>query len=348
MHFKLEDHTILLTVGGSKAYGMHTPTSDLDVKGIAVAPETTTLGFSQNFEQADGTGRMDIFLPLLDGENLELSKNGFEGTVYDLRKFMALASKGNPNILEVLFCDNSDVLHMNAEGLKLRDNRDLFLSQVVRYSYTGYAVAQLKRIKGHKNWLLNPKEDKPSRKEFGLGDNPSIPRHLRGEIEAAVTKNVDRLFTRDQAIKVVAEYPAYKEHFEEPGFIGFLNAEYAYGKAMEEWQRYQTWKSERNEKRSALEAKFGYDTKHAAHLVRLLRTGEELLREGKLLVKRPDAEELLAIRAGAWEYEKLVEWAEAKVKMMDEWKEASPLPHSPDMKKLNQLCVEVHKDFYSK
>jgi predicted nucleotidyltransferase len=351
MHFDLKKHTILLTAGGSVAYGMALPSSDLDVKGIAVAPESTTLGFSQNFEQVDGEKHLDVFLPEVrkgQDRHLEAMKNGFEGVVYDLRKFMTLASKGNPNILEVLFCDDDDVLHCTSEGKKLRENRNLFLSQVVRHSYTGYAVAQLKRIKGHKNWLLNPKEDKPSRKEFGLGDNPSIPRHRRSEIEAAIAKNVDRLFTRDQAIKLVAEYPAFKNDFEGPGFIGFLNAEHAFGKAMEEWTRYQTWRSERNEKRAVLEVQFGYDTKHAAHLVRLLRTGEELLRDGVLLVRRPDAKELLAIRAGEWPYEKLVEWAEEKVKMMDEWKEKSALPHSPDMNKLNELCIEVHKDFYSK
>ncbi len=288
MHFDLKGHTILLTVGGSVAYGMAMPTSDLDVKGIAIAPQSTTLGFAQNFEQADGKDHINIFEDLIP-ERLSIHKaNGFEGAVYDLRKFFALASKGNPNILEVLFCDDEDVLLSTAQGKKLRANRELFLSQAARYAYTGYAVAQLKKIEGHKAWLLNPKETKPSRKEYGLNDNPAIPRHLRGEIEAAIKKQIDHLFTRDQAIKLVAEYPAYKEHFEDPGFIGFLNAEYAYGKAMEEWQRFQTWKSERNEKRAELEAKFGYDTKHAAHLVRLLRTGEELLREGKLLVKRPD------------------------------------------------------------
>ena len=330
------------------AYQMALPTSDLDVKGIAIAPESTTLGFSQNFEQADGKEHVSLFADkVTNPRHLSAKENGFEGVVYDLRKFFTLASKGNPNILEVLFCDDEDVIVTSPEGEKLRENRDLFLSQVVRYSYAGYAVAQLKRIKGHRGYLLSPKENKPSRKGYGLGDNPAIPRHLRGEIEAAIRKQVDRLFTREQAIKVVAEYPAYKEHFEDPNFIGFLNAEYAYGRAMEEWTQYQTWKSERNEKRAELEAKFGMDTKHSSHLVRLLRTGEELTREGKLLVRRPDAEELLAIRAGEWSYEKLIEWADEKVAMMDNWKESSPLPHSPDMQKLNELCVELHKSFYA-
>jgi hypothetical protein len=64
-------------------------------------------------------------------------------------------------------------------------------------------------------------------------------------------------------------------------------------------------------------------------------------------VKRPDADELLAIRAGAWEYDKLIEWADEKVAAMDNFNADSPLPHSPDMDKLNELCVELHKSFYS-
>lgn len=63
-------------------------------------------------------------------------------------------------------------------------------------------------------------------------------------------------------------------------------------------------------------------------------------------MKRPDAEELLAIRAGAWKYDDLISWADDKVAMMDKWKDDSPLPHSPDITRLNQLCVELHQDFY--
>ena len=86
-----------------------------------------------------------------------------------------------------------------------------------------------------------------------------------------------------------------------------------YKEAKENHRKYWEWKDNRNETRSELEEEHGYDTKHAMHLVRLLRMGEEILTEGIVRVKRPDAEELLAIRNGAWKYEELLEWAE----MMD-------------------------------
>lgn len=62
----------------------------------------------------------------------------------------------------------------------------------------------------------------------------------------------------------------------------------------------------RNPARAELERRFGYDTKHAMHLIRLLRMGLEVLRTGELLVRRPDAEELLAIRDGALSFDELL------------------------------------------
>lgn len=49
----LPERTILLTKSGSQAYGTSTPTSDLDVKGVAVAPKEYYLGFLKRFEQAE-------------------------------------------------------------------------------------------------------------------------------------------------------------------------------------------------------------------------------------------------------------------------------------------------------
>lgn len=54
------------------------------------------------------------------------------------------------------------------------------------------------------------------------------------------------------------------------------------------------------ERRKALVRRHGYDTKNAAHLIRLLRMGIEFLQSGELLVDRSghDAGELLAIKRG--------------------------------------------------
>ena len=84
------------------------------------------------------------------------------------------------------------------------------------------------------------------------------------------------------------------------------------------------------------------DFKNAMHLVRLLRMGQEALETGQIIVKRPDAQELLDIRAGSMTYEEIVEYAED---MDDNIKhklyKTTDLPKKPDLKKVAQLLMDV-------
>jgi len=348
MHFNLKNHTILATVSGSRSYGMDTETSDLDIKGICISPPEVTLGFAYNFEQAESVQDFEFLKDYIPSELDHLYKNGYEGVIYDLRKFFTLARKGNPNILEVLFCDDEDILLLHPLGFRLRENRELFLSQVVRYTYAGYAFSQLKRIKNHAEW--GSKEvSKPRRCDYGLGDNPAVNRTVREKIESAVAKYQDQGYEREQALHILAFHPDWQTEetpLQDKDFVAKVNAEYAYQKAMKEYSDYEAWLRNRNEVRRALEEKHGYDTKHGAHLVRLLRTGRELLETGKLQVKRPDAKELLEIRKGSWSLEKMISWAEQEMTYLQDKNIPTVLPHSPDSAALNKLCVELHIDFY--
>ena len=67
-------------------------------------------------------------------------------------------------------------------------------------------------------------------------------------------------------------------------FIAYLQKENAYNRAVQMWEQYNKWKDTRNEKRAALEAKYGYDTKHGMHLIRLMRQCKEILETGTLNV----------------------------------------------------------------
>jgi hypothetical protein len=98
-----------------------------------------------------------------------------------------------------------------------------------------------------------------------------------------------------------------------------------------------------------LEAKHGYDTKHAAHLVRLLRMALEIVRTGEVHVWRGDldADELQAIRAGAWDYDRLEGWAEAHRQTLVEASDRCPLPRRPDLEALEALTVTLTECSFS-
>jgi hypothetical protein len=59
------------------------------------------------------------------------------------------------------------------------------------------------------------------------------------------------------------------------------------------------------DKRKQLVLRHGYDSKNAAHLIRLLRMCVEFMKNGELVVSRPDAAELLDIKAGKWTLEQV-------------------------------------------
>lgn len=111
--------------------------------------------------------------------------------------------------------------------------------------------------------------------------------------------------------------------------------------AHKRWRHYQTWVAGRNPERAALERAHGYDTKHGMHLVRLLRMGLEALQTGTLTVTRPDREELLAIRAGAWSYAKLVDTAEAFQQQLTQAMQRSSLPERVDLDAADALCASL-------
>ena len=95
------------------------------------------------------------------------------------------------------------------------------------------------------------------------------------------------------------------------------------------------------EKRKKLVEKYGYDTKNASHLIRLLRMGIEFLNDGELQVIRQDATQLLAIKNGEWSLEKVKAEAERLFISAEKAYILSKLPVKPDRKKINELCLKL-------
>lgn len=97
--------------------------------------------------------------------------------------------------------------------------------------------------------------------------------------------------------------------------------------------------------RQELILKYGFDTKNALHLVRLLKSGLELLQTGKLAVKRTDAEQLLDIRYGKWSLDKIEDFAEKSLAVFEEAVKVSPLPLLPDEQLINNTIINIIENF---
>ena len=123
------------------------------------------------------------------------------------------------------------------------------------------------------------------------------------------------------------------------------DAERAYRAAMGHWNDYVDWRRQRNPARAELEARYGYDTKHAMHLFRLLRMGEEILGVGIVRVLRPDAEWLLSVRDGALSYEQVIQMAAEHEARLGTLMEHSALPLEPDSTAAERLVVELQEEF---
>ncbi len=126
-----------------------------------------------------------------------------------------------------------------------------------------------------------------------------------------------------------------------PLFIIKFNSE-EFARANNEYHKFWEWRNNRNPTRLAMEEKFDFDGKHAMHLVRLLRMGEEVLQTGKLQIKRPDAKELLAIRNGEWTYDEILKYATEK----DEYirtvlYKQTQLPKKPNFPLAAKLIMEI-------
>ncbi len=305
-----QQHTIYLARHGSQAYDLATPTSDEDFKGVLVPAQRYVFGFKHRFEQFETHEPDDL-------------------VIYTLPKFFKLATACNPSIIEVLFVEEEDIVSCEPEGELLRQERDRFLSQRAHQTFTGYALSQLKRIQTHRGWLLNPPEGEPTRADFDLPAQPTLPSAQIGAASAVIERQGTSGF--------------------DTNFLDMLDREKRWRAAHKYWKQYNQWKKHRNPARAKLEAHFGYDCKHGSHLLRLLRMGEEILVQGKVLVRRPDREELLDIKLGRWPYERLMEEANAtmdRIKKLMEKPELLAVPAHPDEEALDALCMDLMIRWY--
>lgn len=120
----LEEYVIYRCVVGSKAFGLDDENSDTDYRGIYLPPADVHWSLYGVPEQLEEKDREECF--------------------WELQKFLVLALKANPNILECLHTPL--VLYADDVARELLGMRSVFLSKLVYQTYNGYVMSQFKKL----------------------------------------------------------------------------------------------------------------------------------------------------------------------------------------------------------
>ena len=121
----LFSHVIYRCIVGSRAFGLAEEGSDIDTRGIFLPP--ARLHWS------------------LTGVPEVIEKPERDECYWELYRFLVLALKANPSILECLFTPR--VEHCTPIAQQLLDMRTCFLSRFIHKTYNGYVLSQFKRLK---------------------------------------------------------------------------------------------------------------------------------------------------------------------------------------------------------
>jgi uncharacterized protein len=120
----LTPYIIYRCVVGSRAYGLAGPDSDVDRRGFYLPP--ADLHWS------------------LHGVPEQLENAATQACYWELQKFLELALRANPNVLECLY--TPIVEHATPLAEELRSLRAGFLSKLAYQTFNGYVLSQFKKL----------------------------------------------------------------------------------------------------------------------------------------------------------------------------------------------------------
>jgi predicted nucleotidyltransferase len=120
----LNERVIYRCIIGSQAYGLASEQSDIDRRGIYLPP---------------GERHWSLF-----GVPEQLENHATQEAYWELQKFLVLALKANPNVLECLY--SPLVEQATPLARELLAMRTSFLSRMVYQTYNGYVMSQFKKM----------------------------------------------------------------------------------------------------------------------------------------------------------------------------------------------------------
>jgi hypothetical protein len=338
---------ILECISGSKAYGLETPSSDTDIKGVFILSKEEYYGLD--------------YTPQVNNDTNDI-------VFYELGRFLELLSVNNPNILELLNTPEESVIFKHPYLLEI--NSGLILSKLCNKTFGKFALSQIKKAKGLKKKIVNPvaKERKNILSFCHVNyDQGAIPlvkfldvkgwkQENCGLVNILHMKDVYGLYYSDEL-----EYSGVIRgedsndvclssipKGEEQKALVYFNKD-GYSTYCKEYREYWEWVEKRNDDRYENTKSHGknYDAKNMMHVFRLLEMAIEIGSENKINVKRPNREFLLDIKSGKFEYEELLHLANEKQAEMELSFENSSLPEKPDLKMINDLAFRLRDKFYN-
>ena len=168
--------SILVGYRGSIAHNCYVPSTDplsiddKDIMGISIGPLECYLGLDR-----------------WDGKETFLRE--WDVVVYEVRKFLRLLEKANPNVLSLLWLQPHHYLLIKAGGQMLLDHRQLFITKDIYRSFVGYAHAQARKMTHHSTAGYMGAKRKALVEQFGFDckNSSHLIRLLRLGVEALVT-----------------------------------------------------------------------------------------------------------------------------------------------------------------
>lgn len=338
---------ILECISGSKAYGLDTPASDTDIKGVFILPK-------EHFYAMN-------YIPQISNETNDV-------VFYEFGRFMELLAQNNPNILELLNTPDSAILYKHPILNELKPA--FFLSRLCCNTFGKFALSQIKKSRGLNKKIMNPiAEERKSLLDFcyvtenqgavplyaflksrgwkqedcGLVDIPHMrdlyglyhdPKYILNGIVKGSDSNDISLSSIPENLK--------------PHALLYVNRD-GYSSYCREYREYWEWVGKRNADRYEQTMDHGknYDAKNMMHVFRLLEMAIEIGRDKIVNVQRPERAFLLAIKSGQFEYDELLTLAEEKKATMEMVFSNSDLPEKPDISRIRQLTYQIRNYLYN-
>jgi hypothetical protein len=118
---------------------------------------------------------------------------------------------------------------------------------------------------------------------------------------------------------------------------------------MAQRQRLVGERGQKRVKRPELEERYGFDTKYAAHILRLGLQGIELLTTGRLTLPMTleEREYLVGVRTGSCDLQTVLTHAGELEKRLEDCVAASPLPETPDVHAVNEFLIRAYTAWWS-